>query len=166
MAVRRPGLAYLYVREALVEELEPRITSWFATERQFDFDLEGFEYRSDARRFEMGTPALPTVHTALGGQEIIDEVGIDEIVRRNRELTEHLIGRAGDAGFTLRLASPEHRTAIVMIHHDDPPGAVRHLADQGIIVDHRPGFVRVSPHFYNTEQEIDRCVDALASYSG
>ncbi len=161
-----PGLAYLYVREALVEELEPRITSWFATERQFEFDLEGFEYRSDARRFEMGTPSLPTVHTALGGQEIIDEVGIAEIVRRNRDLTAHLIGRAEEADFTLRLASPEHRTAIVMIHHHDPPGAVRHLADQGIIVDHRPGFVRVSPHFYNTEQEIDRCVDALASYSG
>jgi kynureninase len=160
-----PGLAYLYVRQALVEELEPRITSWFATERQFDFDLEGFEYRADARRFEMGTPALPTVHTALGGQEIIDEIGIAPIVRRNRALTAYLVGRSEDAGFKLRLAAPEQRTAIVMMHHDDPPGAVRHLAEHGVIVDHRPGFVRVSPHFYNTEEEIDRCVDVLAKYS-
>lgn len=156
-----PGLAYLYVRDELVERLEPRITSWFATERQFDFDLEGFEYRPDARRFEMGTPALPTVHTALGGQEIVDEIGIEAIVARNRALTDRLIERAGEAGFRVRSAEPDHRTSIVMIHHDDPPRAVGHLKANGVIVDYRPGFVRVSPHFYNTEEEVDRCVDVL-----
>ena len=159
-----PGLAYLYVRGDLIPGLHPRITSWFASQGQFGFDLEGFEYRPDARRFEMGTPALPTVHTALGGQEIVDEVGIGAIVARNRHLTERLIGRCGDAGFPLRLAEPDRRSAIVMIRHDDPPGAVRHLADHGVIVDHRPGYVRVSPHFYNTEEEVDRCVDVLAAF--
>jgi selenocysteine lyase/cysteine desulfurase len=49
-----------------------------------------------------------------------------------------------------------------MIRHADPAGAVRRLAERGIIVDHRPGFVRVSPHFYNTPEEVDRCVDVLA----
>lgn len=160
-----PGLAYLYVCEELIQKLEPRITSWFATNRQFDFDLEGFEYRPDARRFEMGTPSLPTVHTALGGQELIDEVGIGTIVARNRRLTDRLICGATDAGLRLRVPEPEHRTAIVMVHHDDPPGAVRHLATHGVIVDHRPGFVRVSPHYYNTEGEVDRCVDILAAFS-
>ena len=161
-----PGLAYLYVRRELIESLEPRITSWFATEGQFDFDLRGFQYRPDARRFEMGTPALPTVHTALGGQEIVDEVGIEAIVARNRRLTEHLIGRCQESGMTLRLADPAHRSAIVMVRHDDPSGAVAHLARRGIIVDHRPGFVRISPHVYNTEEEIDRCVETLAAYAG
>lgn len=161
-----PGLAYLYVRDELVEALEPRITSWFATNRQFEFDLEGFEYRPDARRFELGTPALPTVHTALGGQEIVDEVGIEHIALRNRELTDRLMAGVRDAGLSVRAAEADHRTAIVMIHHDDPPGAVRHLASHDIIVDYRPGFVRVSPHFYNTEAEVDRCVEVLAGYEG
>jgi kynureninase len=160
-----PGLAYLYVRDQLVEQLEPRLTSWFATERQFDFDIAGFEYRSDARRFELGTPALPTVHTSLGGQEIIDEVGITAIVERNRTLTERLIDQAEGAGFRLRLAEPDRRTSIIMIHHDDPPAAVKHLAEHGVIVDYRPGFVRVSPHFYNNEDEVDRCIDILARYT-
>ena len=160
-----PGLAYLYVREALVEELEPRLTSWFATERQFDFDLEGFEYRHDARRFEMGTPALPTVHTALGGQEIIDDVGFDLILERNAMLTLRVIDSAEAAGFELRLAEPDHRTSIIMVRHDDPSGAVKHLAQNGVIVDYRPGYVRISPHFYNTEEEVERCIDVLKGYS-
>lgn len=159
-----PGLSYLYVREELIQSLRPRITSWFATERQFDFELEGFEYRSDARRFELGTPALPTVHTALGGQELVDEVGIDAIVARNRTLTERLIDGARSAGFSMALAEPGQRTSIVMIRHEDPPGAVRHLAEHDVIVDHRPGFVRVSPHFYNTEEEVDRCLHVLAAF--
>lgn len=157
-----PGLAYLYVRGELVRRLEPRITSWFAAENQFDFDLRRFAYRPDARRFEMGTPALATVHTALGGQEIVDEVGIDRIVARNRALTDRLVEGAGAAGLETRTAEPARRSAIVMVRHDDPPTAVRALSDQGVIVDHRPGFVRVSPHFYNTEDEIDRCVEVLA----
>ena len=161
-----PGLAYLYVRDELVERLEPRLTSWFATERQFDFDLEGFEYRHDARRFELGTPALPTVHTALGGQEIIDEVGFDAILERNAMLTARLIEVAGDRGFELRLAEPEHRTSIVMVRHDDPSGAVKHLAANDVIVDYRPGYVRFSPHFYNTVEEVDRSIEVLAGFGG
>ena len=157
-----PGLAYLYVRGALVQRLEPRITSWFATEGQFDFDLRRFQYRADARRFEMGTPALPTIHTALGGQEIIDEVGIGVIAERNGVLTQRLIEGARAAGLRPRTSEAASRSAIVMIGHDDPPGAVRRLAEDRIIVDHRPGFVRVSPHFYNTEDEVDRCVEVLA----
>ena len=84
---------------------------------------------------------------------------------RNRSLTEYAIHAAEAAGFELRLPAEPHRTAILMIRHDDPPGAVRHLAEAGIIVDYRPGFVRVSPHFYNTEDEIDLCIDTLARFS-
>ena len=159
------GLAYLYVRGDLINELEPRITSWFAARDQFRFDVREFELHDDARRFEMGTPALPTVHTALGGQEVVDEVGMGEIAARNRALIDHLVGRCREAGFSLRLPEPDARTAIVMVAHPDPPAAVAHLGDNGIIVDHRPGHVRVSPHFYNTTEELDRFVEVLRGYA-
>ena len=159
-----PGLAYLYVKSELITQLKPRITSWFATTQQFDFNPSGFEYRPDARRFEFGTPALPTVHTALGGQEILDAVGIDQIVNLNNELTNHLINKAHDSGFKIALPELEHRSAIIMIPHEDPISAVAYLAKEGVIVDHRPGFVRISPHFYNIKEEIDHCIEALASY--
>ncbi len=160
-----PGLAYLYVRGDRIPELQPRITSWFATQGQFGFELEGFRFRDDARRFELGTPALPTVHTALGGQELLEEVGWDAVFARNRALTRCLVERARGAGFELRTADDEaRRSAIVMVAHDDPAGAVTHLASQGIIVDHRPGHVRISPHVYNTEDEIDQAVEVLAAF--
>jgi kynureninase len=158
-----PGLCYLYVRNELVQRLEPEITGWFAHRDQFAFDSAHFEFRDDARRFELGTPALHMVHCALGGQEIIDQVGIDNIRRRNSVLTERVIERAQTAGFRVRAApSQETRSAIVMVAHPDPARAVQHLAEHEIIVDWRPGHVRISPHFYNTEAELDLAIERLA----
>jgi kynureninase len=160
-----PGLAYTVVRSELIDRLRPTITGWFGAADQFDFDIGRHEFKDDARRFELGTPALPTVHTALGGQEIIDEIGVAAIRKRNQELTERLIDRARDAGFRIRAAAHrDARSAIVMIAASDPQDAVRHLADAEIIVDARPGHVRVSPHFYNTAAEVDRVVDELVAW--
>ena len=161
-----PGLAYLHVRDEWVHALRPSITGWFAARDQFDFDIHGFEFKEDARRFELGTPALPTVHSALGGQSIIDEIGVVPIRERNSDLTEHLLMRLDESGLRFRgAADPADRSALVMIPHDDPAGAVRRLAEHDIIVDSRPGYVRVSPHFYNTHDEVDRFVDVLAGRS-
>lgn len=161
-----PGLSYLYVRRELVDRLRPQTTGWFAAENQFAFDLTHFDFKPDARRFELGTPALHMVHSALGGQEIIDEVTVPKIRERNAALTERLIARAREAGFRIRCAPrAEERSAIVMIAADNPHRSVNALADQGIIVDARPGHVRVSPHFYNTEAEVDLVVDRLIELS-
>jgi kynureninase len=161
-----PGLAYLYVRRGLIPELRPRIASWFATRRPFDFDPEAFELRDDARRFEMGTPSLPTVHTALGGQEILESVGAEAAEARNRLLTARLVEGLRAQGFHLRTPSePERRSAIVMAAHSHPDEAVKGLSERGIIVDHRPGHIRISPHFFNTEEEVDEVVEALAELS-
>ena len=159
-----PGLAYLYVRDEWLHALHPTTTGWFAARAQFDFDIHGFEFKEDARRFELGTPALPTVHSALGGQDIIDQIGVVPIRERNSDLTEHLLVRLEDAGLRFRgAADASARSALVMIPHDDPAGAVQRLADHDIIVDSRPGYVRVSPHVYNTHDEIDRFVRVLAA---
>jgi selenocysteine lyase/cysteine desulfurase len=146
-----PGLSYLYVKPELIGSLHSRIPGWFGAKNAFDFEIRRMEPHDDARRFEMGTPALPTVHTALGGQEIVEEVGIERIEEQNHLTT------AGD---------PSQRSAIVMIQHPDAPGAVLHLGNNGIIVDHRPGHIRVSPHFYNTEEEVGHFLDTLAGFAG
>ncbi len=156
-----PGLAFLYVRPDL--DLQPASLSWFGVEDPFGFDPRAAEPRRDARRFELGTPAVGAAFTAAGGLEIIEEVGIDRIRGRNRALAEDLVERLAAAGLRPRVASdPERRSAVVLADHPDPPAAVRQLAERGIIIDCRRDRVRLSPHFYNTTEENRLAVEALA----
>jgi selenocysteine lyase/cysteine desulfurase len=157
-----PGLAFLWVREERIESLRPTMASWFGARDQFTFRVDELEFRDDAGRFSLGTPAVPTVYTALGGLEVFAEAGEQKIYTRIAALTEHLVGLCRDAGFELKTAAdPARRSGIVLVKHHDAPGAVRRLAQRGIIVDYRAGYVRVSPHFYNTPAENEACVAAL-----
>lgn len=158
-----PGLSYLFVREEHITGLTPPFTSWFAAKDQFAFQVDQFEFRDDARRFELGTPALPTVHTALGGQEALASVGWERVFDRIRHLTDRLVEGCRARGLSLRVhPDAARRSGIVMVAHPEPAQTVRRLDEMDIVVDHRPGHVRVSPHVYNTEDEIDRVVEALS----
>ncbi len=157
-----PGLAYLYMREALATALRPTIAGWFGARNAFDFDITRMEPLDGTRRFEMGTPALPTVHAALGGGSIVAEIGVEAIRARNAALTERLIDGCRAAGLELRVAAePEQRSAIVMVRDADARATVARMADAGVIVDARPDHVRLSPHFYNSEDEVDQALEVL-----
>ena len=158
-----PGVAYLYVRRELHAELSPTITGWFAHADQFQFDTSSFRAHKDARRFEMGTPATAAVYAGGAGLEIINKLGPHAIRARMNELTRELFERAQDAGYTL--ATPEkedERAGIVMLRQAEPNKVVAQLREKhNIVVDHRPGRVRVSAYFYNTSREIEAFVDAM-----
>ena len=144
------GVAFLYARESLLPMLAPSATGWFSHKEQFRFDPRSYTPHDDARRLEMGTPALPSVYAQLGGLEIIEAIGVPRIREETMALTEDLIAGALAAGLKPRMApDAADRTAIVMLPSDDPHADVRRLAAAGIIVDARPGHVRVSPYFYN-----------------
>ncbi len=111
----------------------------------------------------MGTPALAAVYTAAAGLEIIEEVGLAVIRERIAGLVAELLERAAAAGLSVRVAeSREDRSGIVRVEHRDPAAVVRRLGARGIICDHRPGAVRISPHFYNTVEDIEAVVAAIA----
>jgi selenocysteine lyase/cysteine desulfurase len=157
-----PGIAFLYVRRELHAELAPTIAGWFGHAEQFRFDSASLQRHADARRFEMGTPATAAAYAASAGLDVVLRLGSTAIRRRTGELATELYERLEDAGFDLATPpDPEARAGIVMVRTRDPPAAVKALAAEGIVVDHRPGRVRVSPYFYNTPAEIERFVDAL-----
>jgi selenocysteine lyase/cysteine desulfurase len=156
------GIVFLYVRQDLVRQLVPTVSGWFANERQFDFDLRELAWHDDARRYEQGTPALSAVFTQLGGLEIIREVGVPAIREVVKDLTDDLVDRAQRAGLKPKVhPDPDSRTAIVMVPHDDPSGQVQRLADANIIVDARPGHVRISPFFYNLKEDNAAAIKVL-----
>jgi len=157
-----PGIVFLYVRGDLVGQLVPTVSGWFAHERQFDFDPCRIAWRSDARRFEQGTPSLAAAFAQLGGLEIIREIGVPVIREVVRDLTDDLIARATEAGLRPRVASDsERRAAIVTIPHSDPTQQVRRLAEANIIADARPGHVRLSPFFYNIKDDNVAAIEIL-----
>lgn len=157
-----PGIAFHYVREDLIERLEPTMTGWFANAHQFEFKPQTFAFRDDATRFEQGTPALAPVYAARGGLEIVREIGVARLRERTSYLTTDLIERACDRGFRLRVADDEYdRAGIVMAEMEAPDQMVKALAERNIVVDYRPGAVRISPYFYNTTEENERILDAI-----
>jgi selenocysteine lyase/cysteine desulfurase len=157
-----PGIVFLYTRGELVPSLTPTVTGWFAHERQFAFDPRAVEWQLDARRLELGTPALAAVYAQLGGLDVIEEISVPRIRLAVSALTEDLIGRARAAGLRPKVAKDQaERSAIVMIPASDPAASVRALAAAGIIADARPGHVRLSPYFYNTDEDHAQAIDIL-----
>jgi selenocysteine lyase/cysteine desulfurase len=159
-----PGLAYLYVRDDLIPRLRPTVTGWFAHQHQFSFAIEHFALAEDARRFESGTPAVAAAYAARAGLEIVEEIGPPLLRERTSALSADVIRRAQEAGYAVR--SPlddERRAGIVTLAMDDPASAVAYLAQHDIIVDHRPGLLRISPYFYNTVEDNERLFAALAT---
>jgi kynureninase len=157
-----PGVAYLYVRGELVSQLEPRFAGWFGHRRQFDFDPYTLEFRPDARRFEAGTPAMAAIYAARAGLEIINTLTPQNIRSRSAHLNQDLSARLREAGYRLRAPQdPAQQASITILESDDPASVTSLLAERHIIVDKRPGVVRISPYFYNTVEENQIILQAL-----
>ncbi len=158
-----PGLALVYIREELIPHLQPTIAGWFGHREQFRFKTREFEFRDDAARIEMGTPAVAAIYAANGGLDIVREISVERICERTRFLTNDLIARAREHGWTVRAPQePERRSSIVMLAFDHPEELVEALVGRGIITDSRPGLLRISPYFYNTLEENAIVIDAIA----
>ncbi|HUF38767.1 MAG TPA: aminotransferase class V-fold PLP-dependent enzyme, partial [Anaerolineales bacterium] len=151
-----PGAAFLYVRPDLAARLEPRLTGWMAHSRPFAFE-ETMEYAPSIRRFLHGTPGVPALYAARCGYEIILRVGVEKIRGRSLHLTGRLIDWADELKFPVhspRAAS--QRAGHVTVNPPDAQRVSRELLAREFIIDYRPGAgIRIAPHFYNSEEEID-----------
>jgi kynureninase len=158
-----PGLAFLYVRRDLIPSLEPTVTGWFATDEPFSFDTEHLAYHPTARRFEHGTPPAPVVFLAQGGLDIIGEVTPERIRARQGELTDHVISCADGMGLPIR--TPRDRAmrgGVVNVGVGPEADRICHaLLERDVCTDSRGDGLRISPHFFNTEDDIDRCFEEL-----
>ncbi|HET6203159.1 MAG TPA: aminotransferase class V-fold PLP-dependent enzyme [Planctomycetota bacterium] len=160
-----PGAAYLYVRPDLLARLEPRVTGWAAHARPFAFEPPPVAYAADARRMLTGTPAVPALYAAKAGHEMIAAIGVDKIRAKSARQSKRLVERAEERGF--RVVSPREparRGGSVTIDLPHGDALVAALAAREILVDHRPGAgVRVSPHFYTKDEELEAFVREAAA---
>jgi selenocysteine lyase/cysteine desulfurase len=164
-----PGAGYLYVKEELIEEFEPPFVGWASVKPEVfettDFwDICRLRLSETASRFEVGSPGFISLIGATEALKMLLEIGIEKIERRTLKLTDHLIEAVKNFG--LKLQTPEeteYRSGIVNFKIDRPQEVVEKLRRKGIVVSARARGIRVSPHFYNTEEEIDKLIEEIKS---
>ena len=163
-----PGAGYLYVRPDLANTLQPAFVGWAAHASPFEFSTGAIRYHDAPERFQSGTPNVPSLYSARAGYEIVAAIGVDAIRARSLALTRRLMDAASAAGFRLNTPSDDReRGGSVIVDVPDGAAVADALIRRGVIVDHRPGAgIRMAPHFYNTEAEIDRAIDALVEIAG
>jgi kynureninase len=159
-----PGNAFLYTRPDLLPLMRPRLTGWFSHPDPFAFDIGPYDPPADARRMLNGTPSVPAWHAALPGLHLIDEIGVSAVRARSEALTARLLRGVDAHGFrTIAPRDPARLAGTVAIDVPDALLVARTLNARDYVVDYRPGVgIRVSPHFYNTEDEVDRLIAELA----
>ena len=157
-----PGIAFLYARRDVADAARPSAVGWWGVADPFAFDVEHLDPGKGARRFEYGTPAVAAIYAARAGISLLDEIGIATVRESHMLLSQRLVDGARAQGWTVRCPTiAKERTAIVTLEHPQPQQAVDTLRARGVITDSRPGLIRLSPHYFNTLEEIDRVLELL-----
>jgi kynureninase len=162
------GLAFMYVRPTLSEQLSPGYPGWFAHSELHAFVhthefIDRFAPMPGARRFQQGTPAMAPIYGARAGLRFVLEVGVSAMRARNSELTEYLFARCLEAGFDVRTPrAGSERVGGICLGMSDPEAVVERLSTAGIDVDQRRRtLLRLAPHPCATFDECDRVVAEL-----
>jgi len=159
------GLAFLWTRPGLAEELTPTETGWFADRDIFEMAHTRYAPAPNARRWQSGTPPVPAIYAGIAGIELIREIGIAETREHVNGLNERLIAGVDELGGTIVTPrEAERRGALVCIRSADAPALVAALGAEGIVTSERDSNLRVSPHAYNTEEDIDVVLAGLAKH--
>ncbi len=160
-----PGIAFLYVRAGLADDLTPALTGWFGRANPFAFDPRTLDFPPTARRFETGTPAVPSAYGAVAGLATLADADIDAIdghVRKLASLCHERLSEAGEHIFSPQ--DPELRGPQVAIVDEDPGMLAAFLAARRIVVSPRGELLRISFHYYNDESDVTSLCQAIRDY--
>jgi kynureninase len=159
-----PGNAFLYVRPDLAH-VKPRLTGWMAHAEPFAFEPPPIRYAEGPFRFLNGTPPIPCLYAAVEGLRIVAAVGVERIRQHSIRLTERLLERIDEHGFpTVTPRDVARRGGTVAVNPPDAQAISRRLLEQDVLIDYRPeAGIRISPHFYNTEDECDAVIAEVAA---
>lgn len=158
-----PGVAYLYARPDLGKKLRPAFTGWIAHENPFAFETGPTRYTDPPYRFMNGTPHIPALEACRPGLRIIREIGVDRIREKSKRQTAILIAMADQREWRVNTPrEPEKRGGTVSIDMPDSQNVCQGLLRREILVDWRPNAgVRMSPHFYNTDEELEIAIQVV-----
>jgi selenocysteine lyase/cysteine desulfurase len=156
------GLAFMYVRNSESESSVPTTSGWFAQEDVHAMDIYHNDPARAARRFESGTPNVSGLYACIAGIEYLMGVGLERVFQQVAHLTSQIAAEANSRGWKLSTPSAADRHGAMMaIACTDAPLLVKRLAKQGIVASDRDNNLRVSPHFYNHDADIQTLFSTL-----
>jgi selenocysteine lyase/cysteine desulfurase len=156
------GLGFFYCKRELVERVWPTTTGWFADRNIFEMDHTDYSPATTAARFQSGTPPIPAIYAGIAGMELMKEIGIAATREHVLELHRLLIDGLDELG--AQLVTPraaDRRGALLCIKSNDVTALVAALAADGIVTSERDSNLRISPHAYNTAEDVETILEAL-----
>lgn len=156
------GMAFMYVRNSEAEALVPTTSGWFAQENIHAMDIYHNDPARSARRFESGTPNVSAIYACIAGIKYLTNVGLEAVYQQVAHLTGLIAAEADSRNWKLKTpAQADRHGAMMAIASTDAPLLVNRLGDEGIVVSDRDNNLRVSPHFYNSDADIQALFKAL-----
>jgi len=149
-----PGVAFLYVREELAESLVPTVTGWFGQRNTFAFDVKLLDPAPGTRRFESGTPPIPSIYGATAGAKLLQNVGLTNVAEEVRRLSQSLIRGVTDLGVRIK-TPPDSVGPLIVLQATDADRLVKTFGAQGVVCSSRHDGLRLSLHAYNTLDEVN-----------
>jgi selenocysteine lyase/cysteine desulfurase len=159
------GQAYLYVRKELLPALQPTTGGWFTQANIFAMDNNAHAPSPTARKFEAGSPPVPNLYATLAGIKLIQSLGPERIQHEIREVTGAIKEGVMRRGFNLvSPVDPAKHSALITVRSHKVDLLVKWLAAENIIVSSRDSNLRISPHFYNNQEDVNHLLDALTKH--
>jgi kynureninase len=157
-----PGGCFLYVAPEVGAKLRPSFTGWQAHASPFAF-ADDMEYAEGAWRWLNGTPSIPSLFAAIEGPRLVRKAGIERIREKSIRQTTRLVEAAEARGYRLTAPrDPAQRGGTVAFDVPHAYEVAQFLLARGVIVDYRPNAgIRIAPHFYNDDAEVDRAVELI-----
>lgn len=158
-----PGTCFLYAKPDAAAKLSPRVTGWMGHAAPFGFEAPPMRYADDSRHFLAGTPPMPGFFVARHAYQAFEDIGMDRIRAHNLALSRRIIERAQAADLTVHSPLDDtKRTGFVAVEFGASQAASETLIAERYKHDWRPGCgLRIGPHFYNTEEDVDRFMDRV-----
>jgi selenocysteine lyase/cysteine desulfurase len=158
------GLGFFYCRRELFERAWPTSTGWFADQDIFAMDIHDYSPARSARRFQQGTPPIPSIYAGIAGIELMQSIGIEETREHVLSLNAHLVAGVDELGGSVVTPTRRDRHgALICVKATDVSALVEALERWGIVTSSRDGNLRISAHAYNSIEDIDLVLEALAA---
>lgn len=158
-----PGAGFLWLSENIMQDLEPYDVGWFSHQNPFEFDIHNFDYADSASRFWGGTPSVAPYVAASNSIKLISKIGVENIRKHNRRLTEKLLATVPDK-YVVSPHDLDMKGGTTVLRFDDQKRLEGLMREQKMLFDSRKFGMRISAHIYTSDHDIDCLIACIEEY--